>query len=73
MAAPNQIKRLSMELFNESDDIVIPRLIHELKVPHRVAAVFPVAPNAIRRWLVVRGWTNDGEKWVEPKQEPTHA
>lgn len=74
MAAPHQIKRLAMEVFHESDDVVIPRLMHEFKVPYRVAAMFPVAPNAIHRWLVERGWYYSAEqkKWIEPAEVLVH-
>ncbi len=73
MAAPFQIERAAQERFHESGEEAVRRLMRELKVPHRVAAALDVAPHAVRKWILRRGWHFDGEKWIEPKPEQQHA
>lgn len=74
MAAPGQMAQAALDIFGEELEVVLPRLMHELKAPHRAAAALGGrAPNSVRKWLVLRGWKFDGENWIEPTQEREHA
>lgn len=67
------IERATQELFGESAEAAVPRLMHEHRAPHRVAALLNVAPNSVRFFLTTRGWVFDGDNWVAPEVEPEHA
>lgn len=75
MAAPFEIERKAQELFGETGEVAVLRLMRELKVPHRAAGELRVAPHSVRKWIINRGWHFDSEtkQWIEPEQEPEHA
>lgn len=75
MATPGSMAQAAQDRFNEDLTVVLPRLMRELKAPHRAAAALGVAPTSARKWLVLRGWRFDSAtgEWVEPEQEPEHV
>jgi hypothetical protein len=68
---PGKINQTCLELFGETAETAVPRLMGELEVPRRVAARLDVNPNAVRAWLLYRGWVFDPglDKWVAPQTE----
>lgn len=74
-STPGRIKQACLEIYGEIEDVVVPRLVHQLKAPHRVAAKLDVNANAVRSWLINRGWVFDPEsgEWIEPEKEQPHA
>lgn len=73
-SVPGLIEKACQEIFAEAAEIVVPRLIAELKAPQRVAARLDVTPTAARNWLTSRGWHYDPDtkEWIAPK-EMEHA
>lgn len=64
-----------MEIYGVTAEIGVPRLMHDLDKPHRVAARLDVNTNAVTQWLKSRGWVFDPlqQKWIEPVAETEHA
>ena len=72
MPQRGNMKRLAQELFNEPLDSLIPRLIEELKTPHRVGVKIGVYSGSVRTWLINHGWVYENGIWVAPKAEAVH-
>lgn len=72
-STPGRINQACLDLFNETAEVAVPRLMAELKKPHRVAARLDVGLNAVREWLLRRGWVCRDSEWIAPTVEAEHA
>jgi deoxyadenosine/deoxycytidine kinase len=70
MAKPGTMRETALERYGKPLDEIIPELIQELGTVHKVAVQLDVYPQAVRRWLKLRGWNYENGHWV---MEPEHV
>lgn len=70
MPQMNHMQEQAQAIYGEDAEIVVPRLMRELRTPYLVAVRLGVYANAVRVHLIKRGWAFKNGKWTEP--EATH-
>lgn len=69
MAQAGNMQKVIWAKYKESHEVVIPRLMIELKTPYKVAVEVGVYPNAVRKFLLQRGWSVIDGNWHPPQIE----